>query len=259
MKSYAFLHSLPNLRVLDLSHNRLQSLPEFGFSGLKRLTSLNLIGNVDIYRIEPFALHGLQSLKVFELVGANINFIYSNAFSGLRLDVLNLTSNKIKHIEDNIFNDLYAKNIYLTHTVIEDFNEGLFRGVGGLSELTTSEYKYCCIRPDYLLDENCFPKKDELSSCEDLLRLSALQTMVWLIGLCALFGNILSMIYRLVYHRERLQLGYEIFVTNLAVADTIMGIYLLIIAVADAMFRNRLVYRGLNTEKNICSKRLISF
>ncbi|XP_060567599.1 uncharacterized protein LOC132726308 [Ruditapes philippinarum] len=242
MKSYAFLHSLPNLRVLDLSHNRLQFLPEFGFSGLQRLTSLNLIGNVDLYRIEPFALHGLQSLKVFELVGANIQLISSNAFSGLRLDVLNLTSNKIKHIEDNIFNDLYAQNIYLTHTVIEDFNEGLFRGVYDLSELTTSEYKYCCIRPDYLLDENCFPKKDELSSCGDLLRLSALQTMVWLIGLCALFGNILSVIYRLVYHRDRLQLGYEIFVTNLAMADTIMGIYLLIIAVADAMLRNRYIF-----------------
>jgi leucine-rich repeat-containing G protein-coupled receptor 7/leucine-rich repeat-containing G protein-coupled receptor 8 len=73
--------------------------------------------------------------------------------------------------------------------------------------------------------------------------------MVWLIGFCALFGNILSVIYRLVYHRERMQLSYEVFVTNLAVADTIMGIYLLIIAVADAMFRNRLVSRGLNTEK----------
>jgi Leucine-rich repeat (LRR) protein len=238
MKSYGF-QSLPNLRVLDLSHNKISALPGFGFLGLQKLTSLNLIGNEEIYRIEPFALQGLQSLKTFELVGANIQLISSNAFSGLSLNVLNLTANKIKEIGDNIFNDLYAEKIYLTHTIVENFNEGLFRGVIGLTTLMTPSYKYCCIRPNYLIDDNCFPKVDEFSSCEDLLRLSALQTMLWLIGVCALIGNLLSVMYRLVYHRNKLKPNYEIFVTNLAVADAIMGIYLLIIAIADATFRKR--------------------
>lgn len=240
MRSFVF-QSIPNLRVLDLSYNKLSILPKYGFEGLLKLTSLNLIGNVDIYEIEPFALHGLQSLKLFELVDSNIQLISSNAFSGLQLDRLNLTDNRIKEIQDNVFDDLYAEEIYFTQTLIEQFNEGIFRGVIGLNKLMTPSYKYCCIRPNYLSDENCLPKQDEFSSCEDLLRLSALQTMLWLIGLSALFGNTLSVVYRLVYHRQRLKLSYEIFVTNLAVADAIMGVYLLIIAVADAVFRKRSV------------------
>ncbi|XP_045194790.2 G-protein coupled receptor GRL101-like [Mercenaria mercenaria] len=66
--------------------------------------------------------------------------------------------------------------------------------------------------------------------------------MLWLIGLCSLLGNILSVIYRLVYDRERLKLGYGVFVTNLAVADFLMGFYMIIIAVADAVFRKRYIF-----------------
>ncbi|XP_053380174.1 uncharacterized protein LOC123556537 [Mercenaria mercenaria] len=241
LRSYGF-QLLINLRILDLSYNNISTLPVFGFAGLGKLTSLNLLGNTDIYRIEPYALQGLQSLRKLKIARANISFISSNAFAGLRLDILNLTDNRIYEMEDNVFGDLNVDRIDFMRNIIENFDKGLFTGVTGLTKLHTPSYKYCCIRPNYLQEENCFPNKDEFSSCEDLLRLSALQTMLWLIGLCGLFGNTLSVIYRLVYHRERLKLSYEIFVTNLAVADALMGIYLLIIAAADAVYRNRYIF-----------------
>ncbi|KAK3596993.1 hypothetical protein CHS0354_009130 [Potamilus streckersoni] len=41
-----------------------------------------------------------------------------------------------------------------------------------------------------------------------------------------------------------LNMGYGIFVTNLSVADILMGIYLLIIAVADTNFRNTFIWKS---------------
>jgi hypothetical protein len=80
---------------------------------------------------------------------------------------------------------------------------------------------------------------DEFSSCDDLMRHTLLQFLIWLIGITAFLGNILTVIYRLKYDRQRLKLGYGIFVTNLAIADLLMAIYLIIIAVADSVFRKR--------------------
>jgi hypothetical protein len=144
-------------------------------------------------------------------------------------------------MEDDVFLGMNAKLLHIEANQISVFDKGLFRGVSGLLSLHTPAYKFCCIRPNYLADEDCFPERDEFSSCADLLRVSALQTMLWLIGLVALFGNILSVIYRLIYDRERLKLGFGIFVTNLAIADFIMGVYLIIIAIADAAYRKRFI------------------
>jgi leucine-rich repeat-containing G protein-coupled receptor 7 len=71
------------------------------------------------------------------------------------------------------------------------------------------------------------------------MRHSVLQFLIWLIGITAFLGNILTILYRLKYDRKRLKLGFGIFVTNLAVADFLMAVYLIIIAVADSAFRKR--------------------
>jgi hypothetical protein len=115
----------------------------------------------------------------------------------------------------------------------------MFNGVTSLRELHTPAFKFCCIRPCYVPEENCKPLKNEFSSCDDLMRNSVLQAILWIVGVASLCGNLSSIIYRLVYDRARLKIGYGIFVTNLAVADFLMGVYLIIIAVADSLYRNR--------------------
>jgi leucine-rich repeat-containing G protein-coupled receptor 7 len=71
------------------------------------------------------------------------------------------------------------------------------------------------------------------------MRRTVLRVLLWIIGLLALSGNVFSLVYRLFHDGKRLKLGYGIFVTNLAAADLLMGIYMLTIAVADQVFRNR--------------------
>ncbi|XP_053378714.1 G-protein coupled receptor GRL101-like [Mercenaria mercenaria] len=234
--------TLVNLRILDLSFNKVFRIPTSAFIGLRKLKVLNLAGNKDIHLFEPYSMNGLSSIRSIEITGAHIYKISSHAFDGLNLDELRLSDNNIQEKEDDVFAGLNATVVDMETNEIATFNQDLFRGLYGVTTLYTPAFKYCCVRPNYLADKDCFPEKDEFSSCADLLRVSALQTMLWLVGILALLGNILSVIYRLVYDRERLKLGFGIFVTNLAVADFLMGIYLIIIAVADAAYRKRYIF-----------------
>ncbi|XP_045167449.2 uncharacterized protein LOC123530741 [Mercenaria mercenaria] len=233
---------LSNLKILDLSNNLLTKLSKFVFDGLQRLQTLNIDGNVKLATLEQYTFQFLQSVKVLRIMGTKIRNIVSNTFAGLNLTRLDLQNNKFQSIEDVGFGNLAVEHLSFQSNLISTFNKGMFTGVSSLKSLRTPAFKFCCVRPNYLSEESCFPHKDEFSSCEDLMRISVLQTMLWLIGLCALLGNILSVIYRLKYDRKRLKLGYGIFVTNLAVADFLMGIYMIIIAVADAVFRKRYIF-----------------
>lgn len=234
--------NLENLRILDLSFNQIARLEQAAFLGLRRLRHLNLLGNTHISVFEPFAFRGLINVRNLVISGSTIRKLSSYTFAGLQLDTLSFYNNSIDEIQNKVFAYLRVKRINLEFNSILKFDEGLFSDVTGLSTLRTPAYKFCCVRPSYLPEAKCSPEKDEFSSCDDLMRISALQIMVWIMGLCALFGNILAIIYRLVYDRERLKLGFGIFVTNLAAADFLMGVYMLIIAIADAVYRKRFVY-----------------
>ncbi|XP_053374337.1 uncharacterized protein LOC128546941 [Mercenaria mercenaria] len=233
---------LSNLRILDISNNKLIALSADTFAGLKQLQILILEGNSDIASLDPFAFKDLVTVRVLRITGTKLRTIRSNTFADLNLEILDLRNNDIQEIEEFGLGNLAVNHIRFQGNDISSFHKGVFTGVSSLKSLQTSAYKFCCIRPNYVPEKKCFPQKDEFSSCEDLMRISALQTMLWLIGLCALIGNILSVIYRLIFDRQRLRLGYGIFVTNLAVADFLMGIYLMIIAVADAVFRKRYIF-----------------
>ena len=58
-------------------------------------------------------------------------------------------------------------------------------------------------------------------------------------GILALLGNGLALFYRLKFDAKCLHLAYTIFVANLTIADFLMGIYLITIAIADQYYRNR--------------------
>ncbi|XP_053380018.1 G-protein coupled receptor GRL101-like [Mercenaria mercenaria] len=231
--------SLPNTLTLDLSYNDIRILSANVFADLIHLRILNLKGNYKLNNIEAGAFNGIGLIRELQLADAKLKTVAAYSFAGLKLDVIDLSNNSIEEIEAFAFSDMSVDTIYFNGNEILNFNKDIFTGVASLRRLKTPAFKFCCIRPNYLNEDQCFPSKDEFSSCEDLMRLSALQTMLWLIGMAALIGNALSIMYRLVYDRKRLKIGYGIFVTNLAVADFFMGVYLIIIAVADAAFRKQ--------------------
>lgn len=238
LSQYAFLR-LRSLRSLDLSFNNITVLPNYVFVSLIHLKSLILRGNNELAVIEQYAFSGLSNIQDLNLANARIYKILAGTFEGLKLKNIDLSNNKIEEIEPYAFRESFIENINFESNDVKNFDKDIFTGLIGLEVLKTPAFKFCCIRPNYVSEQNCYPQKDEFSSCDDLMRHSGLQFMIWLIGIMALIGNALSVFYRIKYDRERLKLGYGIFVTNLAVADFLMAVYLLIIAIADSAFRKR--------------------
>ncbi|XP_060590814.1 G-protein coupled receptor GRL101-like [Ruditapes philippinarum] len=233
-------YEIQNLLSLDLSSNRIRELSDRVFSRLGHLTYLNLESNFELEKISSTAFKDLKALRNIRISGTNLKKISSFTFSGLQLESLDISNNKIEEIEDNAFSNSLVRKINFEGNNVISFGKFMLNGVTSLQELHTPAFKFCCIvRPSYVPEENCKPLRNEFSSCDDLMRNSVLQAVLWIVGVASLCGNLSSIIYRLVYDRERLKIGYGIFVTNLAAADFLMGVYLIIIAIADSLYRNR--------------------
>ncbi|XP_060584590.1 G-protein coupled receptor GRL101-like isoform X3 [Ruditapes philippinarum] len=231
--------NLQYLFSLDLSGNKIQLLPDMVFGMLRYLTHLNLDRNFELTEISPTAFTGLIALRNIKITGTKLKKISSFTFSDLHLDSIDISYNKIEEIENDAFKNSKVSKINFEGNNVLKFEKLMFNGVTSLQKLHTPAFKFCCIRPCYVSEEECTPLRNEFSSCEDLIRNSVLQAVLWIVGIASLCGNLSSIIYRLVFDRERLKIGYGIFVTNLAVADFLMGVYLIMIAVADSYYRNR--------------------
>ena len=94
----------------------------------------------------------------------------------------------------------------------------------------------------FLYDEelvNCEPANDNFNPCVDLIDSTILRVAIWAVIILSIGGNVLVItvtaghfILRYIKQRRKPALMYYLYV-NLAVADLLMGIYLLTIAIAD--------------------------
>ncbi|XP_060571983.1 G-protein coupled receptor GRL101-like [Ruditapes philippinarum] len=193
---------MKNIRHLDLSYNLLTILPDFVFISLEQLQVLNLRGNYQLSVIEMYAFVGLVHVRELDLANARLETVLADTFSGMSLHKLDLSNNKLHGLASFAFRGASIRSISFKENSIKSFNTEIFTGLIGLENLITPEFKFCCIRPNYVKEENCYPPKDEFSSCDDLMRHSVLQFLIWLIGITAFLGNILTVFYRLKYDRE---------------------------------------------------------
>ena len=205
-------YQMVNLVVLDLSRNSLKRLPTELFVAQSKLRALTITKNRDLFRIQPYT------------------------FAGLNLDFLDLSENRFEQIDDNAFAALSSGTIFLNQTQVNKFSVDLFTGIESVSLLVTDALKFCCIKPYFLTEENCLPHVDRVSSCDDLLKNEILRPFAWTIGLTSIICNICAFVFR-IHDKERMKLGYGIFVSNLAVSDFLMGVYIVIVASADVHYR----------------------
>lgn len=123
------LENLPNLRIIHLRGNRLQSIfPHRILTFPHVLVNLNLVNN-SLTRVTNYMLQGLTSLQVLDLGYNSISFIEQYSFEHTpKLTTLILSSNDLKYMDENIFPisgmpDLYAlyldnnRLMYLTSDV----------------------------------------------------------------------------------------------------------------------------------------------
>lgn len=255
MGKYLF-EGLMNLLVLDLSHNKLTDLGENLFSDLNRLKIINFHGNPDINGIDQGSFNGLSSLEELELKNMKISIINTLTFEGLdSLKTLNLSNNHISTLKDKAFAGLSnLKILDLRGNEITEFSKDVFFGLDSLKTLFSDLYLLCCIKPNSVPDNQCFPTRNEFSSCDDLMRNEILRAFVWIIGLIALSGNALALVYRFLQERTSFKTGNGILLTNLCVADFLMGVYMIIIGSADSHFRGKYVWNDIAWRNGVICK-----
>ncbi|XP_069141896.1 G-protein coupled receptor GRL101-like [Argopecten irradians] len=239
--------NLRNLYHLDLSYNDLRVILANTFENLHKLVYLNLEGNENLITIEADALRGLAMLPEITIRQTKLRVLSAGTFAGLRdLIVMNLTNNQLEEVDDNAFGMLQKLSVLdIRGNKISKFSKGIFNGLSSLKKLYTDAYMFCCLKPVTVSDANCIPYQDEFSSCSDLMREDHLKAFIWIIGISALIGNAGVVMYKIIFDCHSLVKGHGILILNLAIADFVMGIYMLIIAIADSVYRGRYIWNDM--------------
>lgn len=125
---------------LDLSYNKIHSLPHKIFEHLVTLRELNLEGNKFKVLDPPtqMALSGLRNLEVLNLANNDLTELVGDSVKNLQtLKVLNLAYNKLDYVPDTL--SLLGESldtVYLEHNLIYKLTDESFLGVKGISELS---------------------------------------------------------------------------------------------------------------------------
>ncbi len=225
---------LQNLYLLDLSYNELVELSPRTFDNLGRLRVLNLEGNSMLEHIVPGSFYGLLSLPRLHLRDMNIKYLPDQVFADLKIiKEIYIDGNDLRAASVDAFynlNNLEYLNISNNPKV--NILKSAFENLVSLQFLESDNFKYCCFVQDWLPEENCLPKRDEFSSCQDLMRRPVLKAFLWILGLMAFLCNLFVLVWRV---KEKMTV-YSLCVMNLAVADFFMGLYMTILASVDAYY-----------------------
>lgn len=95
------------------------------------------------------------------------------------------------------------------------------------------QFLYCSRVPKVL---KCKPNSDGISSFANLLDNTALRYSAWMMALLTCLGNLLVLWVRSTFREENKSVSTVI--RNLAIADLLMGVYLLIISIQDVRYRD---------------------
>ena len=227
--------SLKNLLLLDLRSNDIQSLSSGMFGGLDSLQHLLLEGN-PLHAVSEKSFIGMKSVQYMFLVGHGIKSVDDGAFAGVpSLKYLYLSNNSITQLTPSTFEGAkQLKSLDLKGNDISNLQLETFEALK-LDELHTDDFKFCCFAKHVPV---CTPGGDAFSSCEDLMANGILQVAIWILGMSALIGNLVVIIWRLVNQGKKAD---SILIVNLGISDFLMGVYLIIIASADTFYRGRYI------------------
>ncbi|XP_045769205.1 toll-like receptor 7 [Maniola jurtina] len=152
ISSEAF-NGLVSMRVLNISHNRLHTLPEGLFAYARELREIYLNDN-SLFELARGIFHRLEQLIVLDLSSNQLtsNHVDDGTFLGLiRLIVLNLSNNALTRIDGKTFKDLFFLQILnLKNNSIGYIEENAFLPLYNLHTLNLAENRL------HTIDENLF-------------------------------------------------------------------------------------------------------
>nr|QVK45769.1 G protein-coupled receptor [Proales similis] len=260
-----FIH-LRELRRLSLAYNRIERIAERAFDVLVNLREMNLAHN--LIRRLPSSSPVYGSIYDLDLSGndAMLDFPLSTQFGRIRSLRTHFSyhccsflksfeeSQSMVALNEHIFQVREQRpnlsEIDESFLQLLDVDTVLVAEAGPLAE--TSEP---CGSDPYLCGVrfSCSPMPDALTPCENLLDDWWMRIAAWLISLCGVLANLLVIAFNAgkVLTRQGAALQSELIVSafliaNLALADWLMSVYILFIAVKDATSRHDFVAGALN-------------
>ncbi|XP_072175405.1 G-protein coupled receptor GRL101-like isoform X2 [Diadema setosum] len=225
---------LRRLELLDLMNNNLTHLESGSFRGLYHLKMLDLDGSPLTGLRENFA--DLWSLERLLLKSTNLTVLNATLFSGVgaRLKRLNLRGTEIQTIERGTFLNLSRLEDIVYSSLATPLYPGVFDGLHSLKSMYVYDPRLCCLAPDYARCVVEIPTHPLFTCRKTFLQNSTIKTFIFILGISALLGNGIVIIMRLRSKSSsdvaRVQ---STLITNLAVSDFLMGVYMFVLAIMD--------------------------
>ncbi|XP_072025541.1 G-protein coupled receptor GRL101-like [Amphiura filiformis] len=202
---------------LELSYCGIEYIETNTFTASSNLLQLILAGN-KIQFLEAYVFHGLHRLHYLDISDNPLTEVMPNAFAGLK--------------------SVSMLDIRETH--LDTFDYNIFADTPKLDFLYSDKFLFCCLVGEI---SQCLPEPDQFSSCKDLMRNLTLRVLMWILGLSALVGNVFVIVWRLrMLYKRKKKMVVSLLVSNLAISDCLMGIYMISIASADLYYRDVYVY-----------------
>ena len=226
---------LVNLKVLLINRNALSQLSNSVFRNLAKLEMLELSFNrLASLRKETFA--DLGNLKYLLISHNQVRVIDMDIFQATKqLQFLDLSGNNLKDIPD-LGNLKKLTFINLESNELTSVSRKSFSNFLNKIEMTVSQEEICeCyVQPESEITCTAIDVRSPYLTCDRLLSDRVLVSMMWLIGLNAIGGNLFVLGWRIVNKQKFTVQSFLL--SNLALSDFLMGIYMLLIASADIYF-----------------------
>jgi len=250
--------TLPNLRSLDISRNKLRVISADDLSGVLKLRHLSLSRNPlkSLFSLDA-ELMSLPSLTSLDLSAVKMPRLDTNSFSLFpNLHILNLSLCGVELMYGEGFQAASALEVLdLAGCPMTQFPRNLFSGLDRLQSVRADNFKLCCPAnlPAGFNPANCKAPFDEVSSCEALLRSDVYRFFLSTFSALALLGNLGCFLLRSVCFKSG-KSGFGVFVTHLSFSDFLMGVYLAIIGVADRLFQGTYLWEDIRWRESTACK-----
>ena len=187
---------------------------------------------------------GLHKLQALTLQNNQLTELQPMFHDLTDLQALDIHDNNIKALKGKVFDNLPAlKYLNLQYNRISEISKNSFEGLSNATHVAVDSQGICCFVAAHEQDR-CSPlhvdSKSEYLTCKQLLANNWIRSSMWILGICTLFFNVGVIFYGCLELGNRHiypdKLPQVLLITNLAFADFIMGIYMIIIAIADLSF-----------------------
>ena len=233
--------TLPNLWHLDLSKNAIDRISMDVFLSLKQLRTLNLMGNPLTLLTAVNSYERQLQLRLVDLSHTQMPVLSGDPFkSFFSLQSINISFSKVHTIAEEGFQSAPALNqLDLRGNSIKRYPPNVFKHLANIQYIYADDYKLCCpgMLPEGYETDFCFSPQNEISSCKDLLRSDLYRAFLWFMCTASIAGNVGCFFFRNLVLQSQLASGFGVFVSNLSVADCLMGVYLVFIGAADHTYR----------------------